>query len=311
MITVILKSQRHYGHRAPPGQLGELLRELLRAVQQSIQMAFTGRSRLRGRRPAWLTQAADIRFVAYSGEDETVLYFEAPRLGEAAQELYEQQELWPTRPDANDTGFDLLADVIDDVARNNSDSDKFDRPLLECLARFRNAVNGEFQEMVITGSRYTADRPCVLNESIIRTAKGLSSNTPLPQRVRIVGELDMIRASTQTFALKLDDGEEIRGVMVSGDVGELKNLFQKRVMVLGKAIYKASGRVLRIDADEVTPATEEDRFFSTVPQPARQKLDVRESVRKQQHKRGLAAVFGKWPGDETDEEIDQALQELS
>lgn len=75
--------------------------------------------------------------------------------------------------------------------------------------------------------------------------------------------------------------------------------------------HKASGRVLRIDADEVTPATEENRFFSTVPQPARQKLDVRETVRKQQHKTGLAAVFGKWPGDETDEEIAQALQELS
>ncbi len=28
-------------------------------------------------------------------------------------------------------------------------------------------------------------------------------------------------------------------------------------------------------------------------------------------KSGLAAIIGKWPGDETDEEVDAALRELS
>jgi len=311
MFTITLKSEQHFGHKVPPEPLGELLRKLPHAVRQSIRMAFTGRSRFRGRRPAWLSRAADIRFVDYSGDDETVLRFEVPRLGEAAPELYHQQELWPTKPDANDTGFDLLADVIGDVADNNPDSDKFDRPLLGQLVRFRKTVRKAFQEISITGNRYTPVHPCVFNESIIDTAKCLHSNTPPSQQSRVVGNLDMIRASTQTFALKLDDGEEIRGVLVAGDVGELTSLFQNRVMVLGKAIYRASGRLLRIDADEVTPASAEDRFFSTVPQPTRQKLDVREVLREQPHKKGLAAVFGKWPGDETDEEIEHALQELS
>ncbi|MCH7990713.1 MAG: hypothetical protein IID46_16355 [Planctomycetes bacterium] len=309
--TITLKSDQHYGRKAPPGPLGELLRELPHAVRQSIRMAFTGRSRSRGKSPAWLLAASDIRLVDYSGNDETVLHFEVPPLGEAAAELYQQQELWPTKPDANDTGFDTLADVICDVAANNLDSDKFDRPLLGRLIRFRKTVHEAFQEISITGNRYTPDHPCVLNESIIETAKCLYSNTPPSQQTRVVGNLDMIRASTQTFALKLDDGEEIRGVLVAGEFGELTNLFQNRVMVLGKAIYRASGRLLRIDADEVTPASDEDRFFSTVPQPTRQKLDVRQVLREQQHKKGLAAIFGKWPGDETEEEIEQALQELS
>ena len=309
--TVTLHSDQHYGRKAPPGPLGELLRELPLAIRQSIRMAFTGRSRSRGRRPAWLSAASDIRLVDYSGNGETVLRFEAPLLGEAASELYEQQEFWPTKPNAADTGFDLLADVVCDVADNNPDSDKFDRPLLVRLSRFRKAIHESFQEISITGHRYTTDHPCVLNEVIIDRAKCLHSNTPPPQQARVVGKLDMIRASTQTFALKLDDGEEIRGVLAAGEIGELTSLFQKRVTVLGKAIYRPSGRLLRIDADEVTPASKEDRFFSTVPKPSRQKLDVRQIVREQQHKKGLAAVFGKWPGDETDEEIEQALQELS
>jgi hypothetical protein len=43
----------------------------------------------------------------------------------------------------------------------------------------------------------------------------------------------------------------------------------------------------------------------------RKQLDLRETVRQQQHKLGVAALIGKWPGDETEEEIRQALQDLS
>jgi hypothetical protein len=33
-----------------------------------------------------------------------------------------------------------------------------------------------------------------------------------------VGKLDMVRASTQSFGVLLDDGQEIRGVLVEGNV---------------------------------------------------------------------------------------------
>ncbi len=34
-------------------------------------------------------------------------------------------------------------------------------------------------------------------------------------------------------------------------------------------------------------------------------------AQNQSHKYGIAAIIGKWPGDETDEQIQQALNELS
>ena len=42
----------------------------------------------------------------------------------------------------------------------------------------------------------------------------------------------------------------------------------------------------------------------------REHFDLRETIRSQQHKKGLAAIMGKWPGDESDEEITLALKEL-
>ena len=81
-----------------------------------------------GKRPDWLAAASDIRFLDHEGSEETVVHFEAPRLGDAAEVLYRQQEIWPSRPNPSDTGFDLLGDVVSDIAAANGDSDHFDPP---------------------------------------------------------------------------------------------------------------------------------------------------------------------------------------
>src|SRR5689334_4755647 len=116
---VILKSHEPFGGKVPPREFGCFLAELPSLVRAAISMALRCRSQQAGRRPAWLDRAADIRYdvrnASRSSNGETVLYFEAPPLGEAAEELYRQSELWPARPAATDTGFDLLGDILADV----------------------------------------------------------------------------------------------------------------------------------------------------------------------------------------------------
>ncbi len=311
VYTVTLRSSEYCGRRTPAGALGEFLQQLTLAVAQSVRMCFIGSSDLRGRWPHWLTAASDLRLVAYTGEDETTLRLEAPWLGDAAPVFYRQREFWPSRPDERDTGLDLLADVISEVAANNADSEKFDAGLLRRLSTFRGLVQKFFPEIVITGRRYPAERPCILSESVVTTADELRAHTPPPRRVRVVGTLDMIRASTRAFAIKLESGQEIQGVFVGHDIEGLRRMWGERVLVVGKAIYRPSGQLLRIDADRVAAASGRDRLFSTIPQPIRRKFDLAQAVRKQVHKRGVAAIFGRWPGDESEEEVWRALEELS
>jgi hypothetical protein len=308
---IILRSPLHFGRKVPSQALGEMLKTLPNALRYSIRMAFEGRSRAPGKWPGWLASAADVRFVGHSGEDETVLHFEVPPLGEAAAKIYEQGELWANRPDPADSAFDLLADVIAEVGARNEDSQKFDKPLLNQVARFRPLACGTFTEMAVTGQRHTAGNPAVLTPAVIDIARSFSSEIPQPRRVRIAGKLDMLRASTQAFGLIIEGGEEVPGVFVRGDIGELAPLFQKEVLVLGKAVYRPSGRLLRIDAETMTLAAAADHFFSQIPRPRRKKFDLREIVNEQAHKKGIAAILGKWPGDESDEEIEHVLKELS
>jgi hypothetical protein len=241
--------------------------------------------------------------VDHGGRDESVLVFEAPTLGEAAPELYEPQESWPTRPDPDDTGFDLLGDVLSDVASDNEDSDRFDQALLGRLARFQHVLNGTFRDLSLRSRRYGDSSPARINPGVIATARRFQETTPPPQRVRVVGTLDMIRASTQSFALHLDDSQEVRGVLVSGAVVEVAPLLGKRVLALGRAIYRASGRLLRIDADAITSGEGEPSFWSRIPAPRTRRLNPSSLHVPQGPRSGLSTVIGRWPGDETDEEI--------
>jgi hypothetical protein len=308
---IVLASDQNFGGKLPPLEIGLLLAQIAGAVRSAISMALRNRSAIRGRPPAWLDRAADIRFVDHQGDRETVLFFDAPRLGDAAQELYQQGEFWPTRPDASDTGFDLLGDVLSAVKAEDADSDLFDVSLLNRLLRFRRVFERSFCQAEIESRRYGAAQRAQLSPPVLQTAQRMCANTPPPRRVRLVGTLDMVRASTQTFGLKIEAGEEVRGVLLEGSIEELAGFLNRSVLVLGKAIYRVSGRVLRIDSEEFRAPTEHDEFFSQLPSPPAARPDIKSILREQPHKKGIRAIIGKWPGDECDEEIEQVLQELS
>lgn len=274
-------------------------------------MAFRNRSSMRGRKPAWFKAASDIRFVGHEGDDQTDLLFEVPTFAESAEELYRQQELWPTKPAESDTGFEVFGDVLDDVSVDNRDSDRFDRPLLKHIVELRPLFDGElFREIEVGSERRRGGLLPRINPAVIGNAKNFYRTTPGPRRIKLYGTLDMIRASTQSFGLKLQNAEEAPGVLVGGDVCDLQGLLNQPVTVYGEAVYRPSGKLLRIDADEIVPATERDQFFSKVPHGI-PKSNIQRTIRDQAHKRGIAAIIGKWPGDETEDQIQEALRRLS
>jgi len=309
--TIRLRGPQHFGRRVPSRAFGRVLNAIPEAVRQSVRMRFEGRSRAKGPRPPWLTAAADIRFLGHDGEDDTVLHFESPTLGEAAPRLYAQREIWPTRPDPADTGFDLLADVLMDIAVRNADSDLYDRPLLDSVAGFKAVLGDTFGELVVAVRRHPAESAAVLTPAVADAARSLHRETPGTRQVRVVGKLDMLRASTRSFGVILDDGQEVRGVLTEGEIGAISSLMNQRVVVLGRAVFRPSGGLLRVDAGAVAATEDDGAFFSAIPKPVRMNFSLRDEVRDRQHKFGVAAIIGKWPGDESDEQIAEALKELN
>ena len=305
--TVRLTSEHHFGRRLPR-RAGRMIDAVLDLTPRVVTMAFRRRSF--GPKPAWLKAATDFRFVGHDGEDATNLHFEAPLFGDAAPREYDQGEFWPTKPSPQDTGFEVFADMLLDLVAGNRDSDRFDRPLLRHLIELRGAFRLLFRSMEIGGERAPLGSGPALDAASIGTARAFYDSTPGSRRLKVYGKLDMVRASSQRFALLLPNGEEAQGILKEGDICEFQGLLAKPIVVFGKAVYRPSGRLLRIDADKIEAGSSADEFFGKIPAG----IYTRPSSPKHSAlagKGGIQAVFGKWPGNETDIQIAEALRRLS
>ena len=307
-----LHSKENFGIRLPPQHIGQLFVELPKVIRQSISMAVQNRSSNKGRSPEWLKRAADVRFVDHRYENGVCLRFSAARLGDAAPELFVQQSLFPElMPDANATGFDLLANVLSDIRAGDKDSQHFDTNLLRNVGHFHKFFQkGPFTAIEFPDPK-SKDRAIELTEDLVVSARSLCGMTPAPERVRLVGELDGIEASTQRFTLVLDTGEKVNGVFGDAQMDEMRRLWRQRVLVLGSAVYRPSGRLLRIEADEVRTGIGEASIFSRLPRSPHEQLDRGKLQQQQGPRSGMAAIAGAWPGDETDSEIEAALEPMS
>jgi hypothetical protein len=291
---------------------GEVFRHIAPLMGQSVRMALEGTSAPIGAPPYWLRRASDVRVLAFDElHGSTLLELEAPRLGDAATEIYNQKELWQTIPSADDTALDVFARVTQEIRDSNQESGLFDRQLLKRFSHLHQLFTNKLQAVRIPVVRGSNTEPVEMNQQIIVNAAQLSQRTPPPSQVRLAGKLDMIRHSTRTFGLLTDQNIEVRGVLDSQDMTEsLKAFLGKRVLVLGKAIYRPSGSLLRIDASAVQLGEGQPSLFSKIPiarsaRPALMRSKVSDNAKK-----GVAAFLGTWPGDESDEELAAMVMEL-
>lgn len=128
----------------------------------------------------------------------------------------------------------------------------------------------------------------------------------------VAGQLDTIRYSDRAFTLVLQSGEGLRGIATeSVEPGDLARLFGQPALVTGLAKFRPSGKVLRVEAERIEPAPGDITVWSTMPRPLAATIEPSRLRAPTGPKSGVAAIFGQWPGDESDEQIRAALEELS
>lgn len=309
--SVLLQSPERFGKRPPMEFCGSVFRRIYPMMANSVRMAFEGRSTATGELPRWLKRAADVRVLGFEEQQgDTVLELEACPLGEAAEELYKQRRLWNELPAPEETAVNVMARVVNDVRSSNPESDRYDPRLLRVMQHLDSLFVRDLRAIRLPETTGDKQLRTIFDREVTIHARQLSDSTPPPRQIRLAGTLDMIRYSTRAFALKLSDGKEVQGVLDRADMVEpLTGHLNKKVVVVGKAIYRPSGSVLRIDAQHVEEDTGEAALFSRVPPPlARRPATGR--TRLEAGKGGVAAFFGTWPGDETDEQLLASLKDL-
>lgn len=300
------------GRYARPGAVGRVLSHVGPLAVETLRMGVLHRSRKVGRPWKELAAAWDVRHGGQEASPEggTRLLFTAPMLKDAAPSLFEQGVLWDEGPNPEATAFDMIGPVVADVRAKKRDSERYDTDLLRRFTRFDPALRRGVDRLTIGGHQLDGAEAPVIDTDLATIAREWVQVTPQPKRVRVSGQLDMIRVSDRVFELVLADGNRVRAVWAGPTVVHLREYLDDQVLIEGDAVFRPSGSLLRIDAEAIAHATEQDAFFSTLPMSSAELRHERLRVR-QTPTTGVNAIWGQWAGDESEEEMLKALEKMS
>lgn len=302
---LVLRGPGMRGARVSGALLGDLLRVVVPAVQRAVRLRLEGRSTAPGSTPAWLEQAAGFDFVG-TEEGSTAVLLESLPLADVARDRVAQVELFSDL-DPNETCIDLFAASLSDALAGQADSDRYDDGLLATFGDFQRVFRHGVESIELD-SRTSV----VVNPPEVVQLDALKRQIAPEQRAIVAGTLDAMRHSDRMFMLTLQDGMSLRCVLdPSVGLDQLRPLWGKAVEVRGIAKFRPSGSVLRIEADAVGSATSNGALWTAAPRPVVATLDPRSLRRSQGPRSGVSAVFGHWPGDESDEAFASAIAELS
>ena len=309
--TFELRGPEGLGAKPRPELIGPVLGRVRETLLDSVRMGFLHSSHARGRIPACLQRAAEVRFIGHAAgkDDSTLLRFEVPEFGSVAAELFEQGQLWRSGPKPEQTAFELLAESLHDVRKLARNSERFDHALLRRFAGYRHLLRRGLDSIGLPDASVAENES--IDESLGVAAESLFRETPPSRRVRLCGRLDMLGVSRRVMGLFLEDGAAVTAVWTAEGFVDLASFLDKQIVIEGLAEFRPSGTLLRVDADAIRDASAGDASFSTLPLP-----EVRHNYQKaaatvRPGQKPYASIFGLIPGEESDEEFAAAVAELS
>jgi hypothetical protein len=287
----------------PLSVLRDLCDLFVEGAQRCARLVAEGRSVARGTVPTWAVAAADIHVSRFE-RGSLQLGLTAKRLMDVAPDAFAQHSLFLPSTDSDTTALDLFLDAADDAASGRRDSDRLDAGVLEVLAR----AGGLFTTGAMCLSVARAGRSnLTLDQTSVATIRKLNDETPPGRVARVRGVLDTLTISTRAMVLRLESGRTLRGFAGAVPLEQLKQLLGTDVVMEGQVAFRPSGEAIRLGAESVCAAKPGDSIWASMP--IAEPLTSR--PRLPRNDTGLDAWFGKWPGDETDAQLSEALKSAS
>ncbi|MBI4333935.1 MAG: hypothetical protein HY673_21950 [Chloroflexi bacterium] len=287
--------------------LREISDAILLGSERSLRLAIEGASVRKGRVPKWLSKSLAFTMAGVR-KGSTLLELEAPTLAESAAEQIRQQDLWYTLPKPEDTALSILAKSVHEATSEQLESEYFDRGVLGALLCFRSVFEKYAKALEVTSDHKPADNFRLGNEELKRIGK-MEAQTPEPHAAVIAGSFNLIEHAQRRFQLDLGDGRKIPGKADSSYVSEedMRNLWGKKVTIKGIAHFNPSGKARFIEAQVIRTIGTGEQVFERIPASEPPERFVEKLGKKKEASSPLREVWGKWPGDESIEEILAAL----
>ena len=271
---------------------------LLLIAERSTRLLVEGRGTGSGPMPSWLRATLDFTFCGLR-PGSTLLDLKAPCLGGTAHSRAFQGHLWPDSPSLDDTALDLAAYAIEEARDGNPSGTRFDSSVLQAILEFGQAVG-------TPGVRYELESRegagFVLDDEICQKMSLVSENIPPPRAYIVSGRLDQITHKDGHFRLVFETGEGLTGRVDPEhiDIESLRPHWGKPTTIEGVVSFRADGRARLIEAHRINARNAGDGIFEELPT---QSELIDEALERRAASFDPMNIVGKWPGDESVEEL--------
>lgn len=289
------------------GLLTELSAQLTRLATATLLSYVEGNSRIKkGKNPDWLNRSTNFSLTGIAA-GSTVLEIEAPLLGQSLGDF--QLPVFQDF-DANrlqdDSALDLSFFAYEQALHHPEDSHLLDKNLLREIVKLRKVLVVEKAQLV-----YESDgREISVTRKTLSTIKVVEEKTPESIKTRLTGKLDMLKHSNSQLEI-ITEGRKIRAKLTDQvSFKDVFPLFGKDVLAQGTVNFNPSGSISSFEIEAIQPASEEDDFFRRLPTPVFQEFDLERITSKSGYSgTSMGQLLGRWPGDESAEDLLQMLDE--
>lgn len=134
---------------------------------------------------------------------------------------------------------------------------------------------------------------------------------PAPERTLVAGLLDEMKFSRGELILRTTENKRIVVKVAKSRVHEVKEFFGEILIITGVAYFKPCGNLSYVKMENFDVDGKSSKFFSGIPGNLTMKHQILRQLREGKKPNPIDDIFGKWPGQETDEEFEQMLKDLN
>ncbi|MBI5215428.1 MAG: hypothetical protein HY960_06705 [Ignavibacteriae bacterium] len=285
-------------------RLNLLTRNTKEIATKALMLKLGGFSEIQP--PKQIKEALAIRLKSLHGNinEGTNLLLDCEHFSSTLQ--YLQFDLFkPTEDLLSLTPMALVIQTFRSALLEDEDKNDLDKPLLKTLLKFKKNLLSH-REVIYFSNRGTIPEIEITFESF-KTIEYLEDAIPEPNKVIVNGRLDEMKYSRSKLVLITDEGNINAFTKNVNIINSMAEYFGKDLTISGMAHYKPGGQLSYIEVQEFSQPGQKDKFFSRKPSAMNARQQIAFQLKSGKTRNPLSLITGKWPGDES---LDEILKDL-
>jgi len=182
-----------------------------------------------------------------------------------------------------------------------------DKNLLKEMSNFSKLINTEEHEILISSE--LKQQTFTIKKEFIDKIKSIEQQTPESIHAKISGKLDVLKHTSSQLEIITENRRLHAFLSPSTKIENTVPFFGKEVTATGIANFKPSRELKSFEIESIKLSEPADEYFKQIPKALFSEVELQRLMRKQKYEGTVIDnLIGKWPGDESIEELLDSIQ---